>query len=629
MSTKTGTQLWRNALTLTGAALSLVSVLFILSFLLVELASNGPSPYLGLFTFLILPCGLLVGILLTGAGVLMSRWRHRRQHGKTDPVQYYPRIDLNLAHHRRVLTVIGIVVVAAVPLIGLVSYEGYHYTDSNEFCGLVCHAAMEPQSTTHATSPHANVNCAECHVGPGASWYVRSKLSGVRQLLAVVDDSFPRPIPPAIRALRPATETCRQCHWAAKFFGNQLVTIHHFASDETNTRHRLRMLLKTGGSDRSTGPPSGIHWHMTLGFTVEYVATDDHLQEIPWVRTVDHTNGEERIYRSDGKLPSDPPPAGIRRVVDCMDCHNRPAHMFRSPDRGVDVAFHVDPRLRSLPFAKREVVSALVFPYASKKEGLAGVRAAIQRYYRVQWPGIREARREDIDRLADVAVEFYGANFFPGMNVNWRTYPDNIGHKIFPGCFRCHDGKHVDRDDEPISHACGTCHTFLNPIEGDGAAHVTREGAFHHPVELAGGHAALRCDQCHTGGTSPIASCEGCHVQQSRFRNGVLTAFEALKLPAEAMAEGVDCEGCHDLAEPTSVAAIDVMCLDCHEDQADRYDGMLRSWEAEVSRLLLQAGRRTDDEGRRLLDALRAAGPLHNIEATRMVTRRLIEGSSR
>lgn len=629
MSNDAGVSLWRNTISLIGMALVALSALFMVSFLLLDLVGGQRNPYIGLFTYLVFPGVLAVGVALVVLGIALTRRRHRRRPGSVPVAHAYPRINLNLKSHRHMLIIAAVATLLTVPLIGVLSYEGYHYTDSNEFCGLVCHEVMEPQYTAYLKSPHASVNCAECHIGSGATWYVKSKLSGVRQVLAVANDSFPRPIPPAIQELRPATETCRECHWPAKFFGDQLVTVEHFASDETNTRRRMRMLLKTGGSDKSTGPPSGIHWHMTLGFSIEYVAVDDHLQDIPWVRTVDETTGEERIYRSDGKSISDPPPAGTRRVVDCMDCHNRPTHIFRSADSAMNVALNVDPWLQSLPFAKREAVRALVHPYDSKSDGLSGVPASIKQFYQKQMPDVWETRRSDIDRLEKAAVEIYRTNFFPEMRVDWRTYPNNIGHKIFPGCFRCHEGNHVDGEGNLISHKCSVCHEFLIPQEAENSFSLVKMTGFVHPVELVGSHAAMRCNMCHTGGVAPSRSCEGCHNLQHDFRAGKLTAFASFNMPPDPMLEAVGCDGCHDLSEPTDIETIDAVCMECHEDEEERFEGMLESWSREVDQLLRDAEVRTDNRGRQLLQTLRAVGPMHNIEATRILVRSLTQESAR
>jgi hypothetical protein len=611
--------LWQNGLTMAGAVISAVALLFILSLLFFDLASAGQSPYLGLFTYLVFPGFLVLGIALIVAGLLIARWRARRLGGRSGGDQYYPRIDLSLKSHRRALTGIGLVAVFALPVIGLLSYEGYHYTDSNEFCGLVCHTVMEPQYTAHRNSPHARVECAECHIGEGASWYVKSKLSGVRQVIAVARDSYSRPIPPAITELRPARETCEQCHWPTKFFGDQLITINHVASDEANRHTQVRMLVKTGGSDASTGPPSGIHWHMTLGKKIEFVATDEFLQEIPWARVTDRSTGIQTVYRSDGRSADEPPPDGTRRTVDCMDCHNRATHIFRTPSRAVDNVLAMEPALRSLPFAKRELVATIVTPYGSKEEGRAGIAAALREFYQTRQPEAGAPQGGELDRLIEVGQQSYDRSFFPRMKVSWRTYPDNIGHLEFVGCLRCHDDKHVNHEGKPISRECSACHEFLVPADPQDAASLLRIGEFQHPVALEGVHNTIRCDRCHTGGTAPAATCAGCHVGPAQFLAGTLPALASFAIAADSMAGSVECQDCHDLSRPTNVETINEACMDCHDDEAERFEGLLQSWKGEVERLLAEAGVQADASGRRAIDALLEAGPLHNIEAARQV----------
>lgn len=621
--------LWRNSLTEVGGILCVLSVLFMLGFFVVDMASAQPSPYIGLFTFLVFPSIFSIGALGVVVGLVAARRRFRREFGSHALYQYYPHIDLTNASHRRYVLAGAAAIAMTIPVVGVLSYEGYHYTDSNEFCGAVCHTVMQPQFTAYQQSPHAHVACAECHIGAGASWYVKSKLSGIRQVLAVALNSFPRPIPPAIQELRPATETCRECHWPSKFFGDQLVTIEHFAPDEANTHQQLRMLLKTGGSDPSTGPPSGIHWHMALGFEIEYVASDKHLQDIPWVKMTDRSTGRQAVYRSDGRRHDEPPPPGTHRTVDCMDCHNRPTHIFRSPDRATDSAMNANSLLRTLPFAKRETVAALSTPYPTKEAGLAAITSRIAGFYERDYPQIWSQRKSDVDRLVLTAKDIYSTNFFPEMNVSWRTYPDNIGHKIFAGCFRCHEGRHIDESGRAISHECGTCHEFLRPAEQDAnAARAVGIGGFVHLVELQGSHSTMRCDKCHTGGIAPDRTCAGCHSLQADFRDGKATAFQAFKLSPDAMAEAVDCEGCHDLSRPTTVEAIDEKCMDCHSDDEDRYKGMLQSWKSEIDAMWSGTGTIRDDKALEVLRTLRQAGPMHNMEAARTIARTLSAGTS-
>jgi hypothetical protein len=312
---------------MTGAVLAVLATLFFISFQLIELLEPSSNPYTGLWSFLVLPALLVVGLLLIPLGWLLER--RRRRLAPETPAEL-PRLDPNDPRHRRGLIVFGLGTLLVVPLIGVASYRGYHYTDSTQFCGQVCHSVMHPEYLSYIDSPHARVSCAACHIGPGAGWYVKSKLSGVRQILAVTFQTYSRPIPTPVHNLRPARETCEQCHWPEKFFGSQLQTRVHFAPDAANTRSERRIVVKIGGGDSTRGPASGIHWHMALANRIEYVATDKGRQVIPWVRATDGS-GRSTVYRSDGKRAAEPPPQGEMRILDCMDCHNRPTHILPPP----------------------------------------------------------------------------------------------------------------------------------------------------------------------------------------------------------------------------------------------------------------------------------------------------------
>lgn len=615
--TKTEWPVWRNKLTYLGGFIAVVALLFILSFLFFDLVTAQPSPYIGVFTFLVFPAFLVLGIVLIVIGLLVARRQLKRRMQAGDATQYLPRVDLNRPRDRRILMGIGVVLLLILPFIGVMSYQGYEYTDSDQFCGMVCHRVMDPQFTAHLHSPHARVACADCHIGPGATWYVKSKLSGLRQVIATILNTYPRPLPTAITELRPATETCEQCHWPAVFIGNQLVTIHYFAPDEKSTPEELRILVKTGGAEPSMGPPSGIHWHMALGHRIEYVATDHALQHIPWVRATDDQTGKQVVYRSDG-VSGDALPAGTHRTVDCMDCHNRATHIFRSPAAAADGALNLDPGLRALPFAKRELVAAVVKPYASKVAGFTGVAEALRAFYQAKYAELATKRKEELDRLVAAAQEIYRVNFFPNMEVTWRTYPDNVGHKEFPGCFRCHDGKHVDATGNAISHDCSSCHEFLVPTQPATASSPIEIGGFHHPIKLQGPHATMLCDRCHTGGVAPPPTCAACHVDVTAFRAGTSAAFASFGISAEPMNGDVGCEDCHDLSEPTDAETLNEACLECHDDTT-KFSGIVKKWQDEAAQLFQQAEAHVGPADRKTLDALRAAGPLHNMDATRKI----------
>ncbi len=617
--------LWNNLLTMGGIFLAIVGGLGLLTFGLFSSVSPTANPYVDIVGFLVLPGVLILGLVIIPFGILFKSWRLHRRNPEFKLAFRFPRIDLNDPRQRRAAKIVLGGTFILLPLVGVSSYHGYHFTDSARFCSESCHEVMEPQAVTYAQSGHARVPCAECHIGSGANWFVKAKLSGTRQVLAVLQNSYSRPIPSAIKHLRPARETCEQCHWPEKFFGAQLADLTRFASDESNTRHGIQMLLKTGGGSHSASHIAGIHKHIALAGRIEYIAADDKLQEIPWVKMT-HYDGHEVVYRSDGQPHSGPKPVGQSRRMDCMDCHNRPAHNFLSPATAVDIALREGTVDVNLPFIKRESVAALVRSYPDAESAAAGIATAIASFYRANYPDVWRTRQASIRPAIEAVKRIYHTSFFSHMNVDWRTYPDNIGHKISPGCFRCHDGRHVDENGDAISHACSTCHTFLNPGGTIGESDVIHEGAFIHPFTLEGRHDELRCDRCHTGGVAPQTTCAGCHTAQAGFRAGTLVGFDSLNIPAEPMVDDVECADCHDLTQQTDHEAIDRLCLDCHEDEEERFTGMLASWKQEVEQLLSRAESTTDAEGKRVLRAVRQAGPLHNVEATRIIVRTLTEG---
>ena len=616
--------LWRNFITIAGLYVITMATILIVTFFLFALVTPTTNPYVDIVGYLVLPTILVAGLLLVPFGILFKSWLLKRR----DPTQrlefHLPRIDLrDPAQRRTAKSIIGGTFLL-IPVVGVSSYHGYHYTDSAEFCSKACHAVMQPQATTYEHSAHARVACAECHIGEGASWFVKSKLSGTRQVLAVMAESYSRPIPTAIHHLRPARETCEHCHWPQKFFGAQLREIVHFTSDEPNTPHHIDMLIKTGGGDETTGRAQGIHLHMALEGKIEYVATDEKLQVIPWVRYTDRS-GNVWIYRSDERPSSDPVPTGTIRKFDCMDCHNRPAHEFRTPQEALDIYLDVQKIDTTLPFIKREAVQALVVPYPDGDAAHLRIGERIAEFYRTKYPEVWNKRQAAVHQAIDRIREIYSRNIFPYMRVDWTTYPDNIGHLYSPGCFRCHDGEHVDQRGQRISSECSLCHTFLNPVEKEGGDAMIRKGEFIHPIELKGMHAQLNCSQCHSGGVSPSRSCDGCHADVTAFRQGTFAAFADLKLPAEPMADTVDCESCHDVSRPLTLASVDGYCLSCHEDEEEKYKGLLASWDKEIRELLEQADGHAVGEQRATLETLRRVGPLHHPEATKTIIQRLRE----
>ncbi|MBI2175030.1 MAG: NapC/NirT family cytochrome c [Candidatus Omnitrophica bacterium] len=276
--------LLRNPISLLGIVVASTSTAFGLPMMFIDMFSRRTHPYLGVLVYLVLPFVATGGVALVALGAFWERRRRKRRPGLAIPP--LPRIDLNQPAHQIVIVTVLTVVMTIVVLLSITGYRAYHFTESVQFCGIVCHQVMKPEHTAYQHSPHARVACVQCHVGPGADWFVRSKLSGLYQVYATVANKYPRPIPTPVKNLRPAQETCEQCHWPAKFFGAQQKTFRHYLTDETNSPWQIEMLLKIGGGDPKVGAATGIHWHMNIKNDIFYIASDEKREVIPWVRVI-------------------------------------------------------------------------------------------------------------------------------------------------------------------------------------------------------------------------------------------------------------------------------------------------------------------------------------------------------
>jgi hypothetical protein len=498
---RSAANLLRNPLSLIGATLTTISVANILFLFLVTFLWRRSSPYLGILAFMVFPAFLILGLLLIPLGMWLERRKRRR--AAPAEIPQYPKIDLNIPAERKALAFFLASSFVFVLLSSVGSYRGYEFTDSVQFCGQTCHTIMSPEYTTYLKSPHARVVCVACHVGPGAGWYVRSKLSGSYQVYAAILQKYPRPIPTPISNLRPARETCEQCHWPSKFYGAQLKVFYHYGEDEKNTPRQIRMLINTGGAEPSTGLFSGIHWHMVIANQISFLSTDAQSQVIPWVQLRDG-QGHITVYESRGaRLTPKQIEGAPRHLMDCIDCHTRPSHIFVPPDRSVDEALLAGRIDATLPYIKQEAVTALTAPYNTTDDARKGIEKAIEGFYQSKYPGESSGRGQAIRTAITELQHIYESTFFPYMKVDWRTHPNNIGHFYSPGCFRCHDGQHVSADGKVIPKNCNTCHTVIDQLES-GVPLIQHEVGmrFKHPIDI-GDLTQVTCSDCHTGGTGP------------------------------------------------------------------------------------------------------------------------------
>ncbi|MFQ5400927.1 MAG: cytochrome c3 family protein [Anaerolineae bacterium] len=390
-------------------------------------------------------------------------------------------IDLSQPRHQRAVLIAFTLLIIASSAFAYGNYRIYEYTESSEFCGTACHT-MAPEFARYESSPHANVACVECHIGPGASFFVKSKIDGLRQVIAVLTDSYSRPIKSPVHNLRPARETCETCHTPTSFKDNIIKTIIHYDNDAENTRIQSTLILKMGGWQESTGISQGIHWHTTT--PVYYIAADEQRQVILWVG-VEQPDGTLKEYFARDMLNMAQTDfveqafeKGEVREMDCIDCHNRTAHYVPSPQESVDEAISANQISRELPFIRSKAVDVLSASYGSKADAYDAIEQIAEFY------GVKDLSEEAVQSsewlisrnamLAtslDTIKQIYDETHFPEMGQNWETNPNNARHTPFLGCFRCHDGKHASVDDngrevETISVKCNLCHTV--PIVGRG-----------------------------------------------------------------------------------------------------------------------------------------------------------------
>ena len=448
----------QNILSLVGVVLTTSSAITLIGFWVYDFMLPGPPhPYVGILLFLILPGVFLLGLLLIPAGIFLRR---RKLSAAGELPTVYPAIEVGAPMVRHGLLFIGVATVLNVLIFGFASYRGVTYMDSTTFCGQTCHTVMAPEYSAYQNSPHARVECVQCHIGPGAGWFVRSKLSGLRQVFAVTFKTYSRPIPSPVKYLRPARETCEQCHWPQRFSGDKFLLKTNYKEDEKNTPLTTALVLKIGGRTRQGSV--GIHGrHLDEGSRIHYISIDDRRQIIPIVYYTDDQGKTIEYVSSDIKVTTEQLAKAETRAMDCIDCHNRPTHAFELPENAVDLRMSRGPISPELPFIRKKAVELLKADYPDRDTARARIVEGITSYYRSTYPEVYNTKRALVEQAADATAAIYLRNVFPDMKVTWGVHPNNLGHNDFPGCFRCHDGSHASADGQTVSNDCTACHNLL------------------------------------------------------------------------------------------------------------------------------------------------------------------------
>ncbi len=487
-----------NSISYFGTAITGISLLMDLFLFIIGYFFEKSNSYLGLFLYIIVPVFLVLGLLLIPIGMLVERNRRKRK-GETEEPRL-PVIDLNNSSYRNAVMIFGVGTLFFLLLSGVGSYEAFHYTESVKFCGTVCHEVMKPEYTAYQNSPHAKVACVECHVGQGASWYVKSKLSGLHQVYAVLTNHFDRPIPTPITDLRPARETCEECHWPQKFYARQLVNMKHYLTDSANTEWDISLQMKIGPQVSALGLSEGIHWHINPDVEIDYVPRTKDREDIPWVKFMNKKTGKIEVFQTtDDPLKADTIPQMTHRVMDCMDCHNRPSHHYLTPMEFVDNGITDGEIPVDLPYIKKAAMDVFVNPYKHTDSARITIRKSILDFYKNEHPEIFETEKSKIDTAITGILKGFSENIFPEMGASWDAYPNHIGHKTYKGCFRCHDGLHKSEDGQVISRDCTLCHTIVEEGKPGEKIYSSLDSAlaFIHPRQLKKGWEKHNCSDCH------------------------------------------------------------------------------------------------------------------------------------
>jgi hypothetical protein len=449
-------RLTSNFISFAGLLITSVSLVFIVLILIAAWLGFESNPYVGVVAFLILPGFALFGLVMMPLG---KAWERRRAGHPMGLIRL--EIDLEKPRTRRRIMTVVIVASVLFAVLGATTYQSVRFMDTTTFCGEVCHSVMQPELTSYRHSPHARVPCVECHIGEGADWYVKSKLSGIGQVIAVTFNTYDRPIPTPVQNLRPARETCEKCHWPEEFHSYKLVVKSHFQEDSANTLLKNVLLMKVGGGSAKSGGTEGIHWHMNIKNKIEYVALDRTRDTIGYVKMTDLEGRSTEFVAKDLPYTIDQLRAMPRRTMDCMDCHSRPSHVFEVPEVAVDEALVTTDLPTDLPFIRREGVRILKQDYPSRDDAVRDIRVALRSFYHDQYPELAVSQADKIDKAADQLGQIYLRNVFPEMKITWGTYRNFIGHTYTNGCFRCHDEEHVSPEGRTISQDCNACHEVL------------------------------------------------------------------------------------------------------------------------------------------------------------------------
>jgi nitrate/TMAO reductase-like tetraheme cytochrome c subunit len=480
---------FRSRISIVGIAIVGVLLPILMLFLLLDLQGLISAPYFFFMINLIIGplCGL--GFLLIFVGLFFSRDKEDIGVYALEYIQEQLSRPGRYVRVRKLIYLAIMSTLLTVFILALASYKGYQYTESVAFCGQFCHKIMEPEYVTYKNSPHSSVRCVECHLdGKGKGLLTRSKISGIKQFWATATNSYERPIPTPIESLRPERENCDSCHRPEKFHGDRLYVKERFLPDRDNTPVRTVMIMRVGSAGYEGHKARGIHWHVSEDFKLRYRYTDKKRTKIVEV-VLTQPDGKRKIFTqkaaAEKKAQSTPPAAkgtkpGKVRTMDCIDCHNRPAHIFLSPDEALDKKLLTGAIPRSVPFIKRQALAAITQKYGTAEAAMRGISQSIKSWYEKNEPEFAASHGDLLDQAVRGAQQAYRENVFPRMRIGWETYQNFLGHADGSGCFRCHGRLYEQASGKRLFANCDICHLIVAENKpGLDTTTAAREGAKH------------------------------------------------------------------------------------------------------------------------------------------------------
>ena len=451
----------RSRTSLVGAMIVTVTAPLLFAYMLTDSLFHIENPYFGGAVYLLLGPTFLFGLALIFVGAFLFRGDREVHLFTLEYLRKYFTDPALFGRLRKSVFLIVLLTSINFAVFSVFLYRAYHYMESTQFCGQFCHTVMNPEHTAYQNSPHSRVTCVECHIGSGADWFVKSKISGARQLLAVALDTHPRPIETPVHGLRPARDTCEACHRPEMFHGDNLVVIDKVLENEANTHVKTVLMMKIGTAGDRSVSPSGIHWHIAPENKITYKAVDRKRMIIPEI-TLTRQDGTEEVFKTTEADEQISTAEHLEvREMDCIDCHNRPTHIYLPADKALDEKILSGRIPVELPYIKKLAMQVVTQEYASQEQARSEIMQGLQSWYGENYPAILEQKPQLLEAAIQGVQEAYVENVYPDMNIEWGTYTDHRGHTDDFGCFRCHDEEHESTQGGSVSQDCDTCHTIL------------------------------------------------------------------------------------------------------------------------------------------------------------------------